>query len=220
MGELAMFKIKPLTVLIGTSGLLMVSNVSIDVLAAESGFQTRPATLAVMTRSLSTFAIEEQQIGKKTFITSKIIIAASPARVWEVLTDYDGAASMFSNVNSCKVLSSSGSTKKVAFAVKTTGNLFKFDYVLAITETSPSLIEWKRASGAFQENEGYWKLEPAQDGKATIVTYAKHIDGGFLFPQVLVKKVVRDSVAGVFADLKHAAESDRLATNVQRVPTE
>ncbi len=51
-----------------------------------------------------------------------------------------------------------------------------------------------RVSGAFKSNEGYWKFEPIDKGKFTLVTYSKYVDGGILFPQFLVKKELRSNM--------------------------
>jgi ribosome-associated toxin RatA of RatAB toxin-antitoxin module len=133
--------------------------------------------------------------------------------VWAVLTDYNGAASIFSNLSKSKLVSSSGPVKLVAFTTK--ANVLKFDYTLEVTEKDQELIEWKRSSGAFQANDGYWKLEPLDNGRATLVSYAKHVDGGFFYPQPLVKKLVRESIPAIFSDLKAAAESPQVAEQVR-----
>lgn len=166
----------------------------------------QPSSAETVRRSLSTFAIAEEKIGKKTFQTSKIIIKAPPERVFDVLTDYDKAADIFSNLVKSKLVSTQGHTKRVAFTGTTVGNLIKFDYTLDIVE-KPHFIEWKRASGAFKANEGYWRLDPVDGGKATLVTYAKHIDGGWLYPQALVRKSIRDAIPVIFAELKSESES-------------
>ncbi|MBP7861828.1 SRPBCC family protein [bacterium] len=155
--------------------------------------------------------LNEIRVGKKLFTTSDIIINASPSQVWEVLTDYDRATEIFSNLTKSKIISISGSVKKVAFTVVTEGKLLHFSYVLAITEKRPEIIEWKRASGDFKENEGYWKLTPLNNGKSTLMKYAKHIDGGLFFPQFLVRKSVRSSIPVIFAELKNASELKKVA---------
>ncbi|MBX9693440.1 MAG: SRPBCC family protein [Cyanobacteria bacterium] len=154
--------------------------------------------------------ISEEVIGKKTFTTSNFVIKATPVRVWGILTDYDGAARIFSNLTKSRLLSSSGPTKIVKFSARCVGNLFKVDYTLEVTERYLERIEWKRASGAFQANEGYWKLEPMENGQTTLVSYSKHLDGFLIGSQGLLKKLVRDSIPTIFAELKSAAESPRV----------
>mgnify|MGYP003384294718 CR=1 FL=1 len=157
--------------------------------------------------------LHEIRVGKKLFTTSDIIINATPSQVWEVLTDYDGAANIFSNLTKSKIVSTSGSVKKVAFTAVSEGKLLHFNYILTITEKRPELIEWKRASGDFKENEGYWKLSPLNNGKSTLVKYAKHIDGGLFYPHFLIKKSVRSSIPVIFAELKAAAEMKQVAAS-------
>jgi len=147
-----------------------------------------------------------EQIGKTTFVVSKTVVKAPPEKVFHVLTDYQNAPRIFSNLTSCKVLKEEPGRKIVKFGAKVAGNLWKFDYVLALTEKSPQRIEWKRVSGAFKANEGFWQLDPIEGGKATAVTYAKHIDGGLFFPKALVLKTIESTVPTIFAELTSVAE--------------
>lgn len=149
---------------------------------------------------------EKKLIDGKTFIISRTTVKASPERVFDVLTDYDNATKIFSNLKSCEVVKSSGNEKLVKFTAKAAG-LVNFDYILSINETEPSRIEWKRHSGAFKANEGYWQLDPRHGGKSTMVTYAKHVDAGGFIPKSMVLKTVSDTVPIIFAELARAAET-------------
>lgn len=182
------------------------ASILMSAVVTMSPYLTQPSSAETVRRSLSTFAIAEEKVGKKTFQTSKILIKAPPARVFDVLTNYEKAADIFSNLVKSRLVSTHGPTKRVAFTGTTVGNLFKFDYTLDITE-KPHYIEWKRHSGAFKANEGYWRLDPVDGGSATLVTYAKHIDGGWLYPQGLVNKSIRESIPVIFAELKSESES-------------
>lgn len=147
----------------------------------------------------------EERIGKRTFQVSKIVVNTPPSAVFNVLTDYDRTTRIFSNVRKCKIVGSNRSGKLVSFQIAVPGNL-RFDYVLEVKETYPNLIEWRRVSGAFKANEGHWKLEPINNGKSTLVTYSKFVDGGFFFPQFLVNREIRQAMPEVMGNLKLAAE--------------
>lgn len=147
----------------------------------------------------------EERIGKRTFQVSKMVVSTPPSAVFNVLTDYDRTTSIFSNVSKCKVVGSNRSGKLVSFQIAVPGNL-RFNYVLEVKETYPNLIQWRRVSGAFKANEGHWKLEPINNGKSTLVTYSKFVDGGFFFPQFLVNRELRQAMPEVMASLKFAAE--------------
>jgi len=151
----------------------------------------------------------EEVVNGKTYHIGKVIVSASPADVFAVLTDYPNATQLFANLKKSKVVASNSAnhTHDVSFSLKGLGGIWNFDYVLQMKETSPSLIEFHRLSGAFKANEGYWKIEPLDTlGHKTLVTYAKHVDGGML-PQNLVTKQVREAMPTVMANLKASAEA-------------
>ncbi|MBK9144286.1 MAG: SRPBCC family protein [Candidatus Melainabacteria bacterium] len=142
----------------------------------------------------------------KRYHVGSVKIHSTPDEVWSVLTDYDRAVAVFANVRDIKLLESKGNVKKVRFEVASLGGLWKFNYVLALTEDEPHRIKWHRHSGAFKENEGYWELLPADAGRATVVNYVKRIDGGMLMPQALVDRELARTMPVVLANLKTEAE--------------
>jgi ribosome-associated toxin RatA of RatAB toxin-antitoxin module len=157
--------------------------------------------------TMDSFYAAEEQIGPRLYQVSRVTINAAPNQVQDVITDYDHTSKVFDNVSKCKVLKECGDTKQVAFTVKTLGSLMSCDYVLEITST-PGRIEWKRLSGAFKANEGFWKFEPVGNGRATLVTYAEFIDGGMFAPRFIVNREIRNSMPIIMANLKSTAEHD------------
>lgn len=155
--------------------------------------------------------MSEQNIGGKKFHVGVQAVNAPKDHVWKILTDYEGASTHFSYLKkSHKVKGSQDGL--VGFTAKTGVGPLTVDYVLHITESQPNgMIEWKRHSGAFKSNEGYWKLEPIGDGKRTLVTYAKHVDAGFPFPPHLAHKAVKESMPVIFRDLGASLERTRTA---------
>lgn len=143
----------------------------------------------------------EEKIGARHYQVATVMIDAKPEAVWNVLTDYEDTAHIFSNVKKLKVLKASGSSKEIAFEVTSMGGLCKYDYVLNVQENeAEKRIEWSRNSGAFRINEGFWQLTPFKDG--TLVTYAKYIDGGPLMPQMFVNNELRKTMPSIMTNLK------------------
>lgn len=138
-----------------------------------------------------------------------MLINATPIQVQSVLTDYEHTAAIFTGVKSCRVIEDNGADKKINFVATVPGNLWTFDYTLAIHE-SPGYIEWRRQCGAFKRNEGFWRLEPVDNGRSTRVTYAKFVDAGFI-PQSMVVHELRASMPTVLANLKTNAEASNMA---------
>lgn len=165
-------------------------------------------------------AVTEEKIGNRTYQVTRINIHASPDQVWQVLSDYDNAHAIFPCLKKCKVLHDRGRVKEIEQQIKPSGVPSTFTYVLEITETPGKLQQWRRLRGDFTEVEGFWKLEPAEDG-TTLVTYASYVNGGFFMPQGLIKRQLRADFPAVIAALKHQSESTRhiAASHAQSLKT-
>jgi ribosome-associated toxin RatA of RatAB toxin-antitoxin module len=155
----------------------------------------------------------EEMIGVHKYQVSRVLVKAAPCQVQSVLTDYEHTTQVFPELKKCQIVSESGPEKNIAFTANAPGSLFSFDYVLQVREI-PGYIEWHRVSGAFKQNEGFWKLEPTDDGRSTLVTYAKFIDGGLFVPQMFVNKELKASMPQVLANLKVSAEQNSRVAHV------
>jgi ribosome-associated toxin RatA of RatAB toxin-antitoxin module len=187
--------IRPLITVCGVLAILVSSPVSLP----------QPAYAAPPQAAIDSYNASEEQIGPRIYQVSRVVIDAAPNQVQDVITDYDHTAKVFDNVTKCQVVKELGDVKQVAFTVKTLGSLMNCDYVLEIKST-PGRIEWKRLSGAFKANEGFWKFEPANGGHSTLVTYAKFIDGGMFAPRFIVNREIRNSMPVIMANLKSTVE--------------
>ncbi len=152
--------------------------------------------------------VVEEKIGNRTYQVSRMHVHARPEQVWQILTDYENAHTIFPCVKKCSVLRDRGNVKEVEQQIKPSGVPGSFTYVLEITETPNRLQQWHRLRGDFSEVEGFWKLEPAEDG-TTDVTYASFCSGGLFLPQALIKRQVRLDNPGVMTALRHSVESTR-----------
>lgn len=149
----------------------------------------------------------EELINGKTYTVAKETIKASPEKVWNILADYDNAHKVFPQVKHCKLMHDNGSSKVVKHVLAPTGLPGTYEYIVEVKESYPHALEWHRISGAFKRVDGYWKLEPLDGGRTTLVTYASYVDGGFLIPQALVRRQCRMDMPGVMSTLKASAES-------------
>ncbi len=159
----------------------------------------------------------EETIDGKVFHIGKTIVNASPEQVFAVLTDYPNSTKLFSNLKQASVVARSAEdhTTDVSFSLKGLANIWNFDYVLRMTETFPSRIDFQRVSGAFKANEGYWKIEPLDaNGKRTLVSYYKFIDGGMI-PQSMVNKQLKEAMPAVMANLKSSAEAKNIQVSLK-----
>ena len=163
-----------------------------------------------------------------TYVVGSVLINAPRERVWSILVDYDRSPEIFTNLSLCKVIGNEGEVKLVRQVVKPGGPI-KFDYVVNLIETKPSLIKWKRRSGSFKEVMGAWELESvakaaltkdsaskdsankdsANKDSATLVTYSIHLDGGLALPPWLLASQVKGYLPTVLNGLKLKLESSK-----------
>jgi ribosome-associated toxin RatA of RatAB toxin-antitoxin module len=168
----------------------------------------------------SEIVVAEEQINNKPYQVTRMLIKSSPQQVWQVLTDYNSASKIFPTLKKCHVVSDLGSSKRVHYQIHPSGIMTCFEYDLEMRETPHKLIEWRRLSGDFKAIEGYWKLEPADGGRSTHVTYASHVNGGFLLPQALIKRQTRMDFPEVMTALRTTAENTtQIATRTQHSHT-
>jgi hypothetical protein len=176
--------------------------------------------------------VVEEKIAGNIWTVGTADIACDRQTLWEILTDYKNAAKTFHNLSLSEVVDSkdagleagqeSGPTKKIKIhqIVKPGFFPFTFDYIVDLSETYPDKIAWTRASGAFSQYEGSWRIEPlpAAGEKAagaeiplTRVTYSVFLDANKFIPQWLMRRSLRGYMPEVFASVEAEAQRRRLA---------
>jgi coenzyme Q-binding protein COQ10 len=159
-------------------------------------------------KSIAGETVCEEQMHGKTYVVARVMVKAPPEKVFQILTDYDHANSVFPQVKQCKLVKDKGATKLVQHEIAPSGIPgCTYEYLLEIKESAPNAMEWHRISGDFKNVDGYWKLEPAEGGKSTNVTYASFVDGGLFIPQMLIRRQCKIDMANVMSTLKTSAES-------------
>lgn len=149
----------------------------------------------------------EEVINNKPYATTKTLVKARPEQVWQVLTDYSSATKVFPTLKKCRVISDAGHTKRVHYQIHPTGVMTSFQYDLEMKEHPHKMIEWHRVSGDFKAVEGFWRLEPVDGGRSTMVTYASYVNGGMFMPHALIKRQSRIDLPQVMAALKQQSET-------------
>jgi uncharacterized membrane protein len=150
--------------------------------------------------------VYEETINGKSFVVSKVLVKAKIEQVWPILADYNNAPRIFSILKKCELLEDRGSKKIVKHELAPSGVPDTYEYVVEILECAPKTMEWHRVSGDFKEVDGFWKLEPTETGRYTMVTYASHVNGGFFVPQMLIKHQLRTDMPTALTALKNHAE--------------
>ncbi len=185
-----------------------------SVIALNTYVPTALPAASAAEQQAQTIEVCEEKIGGKCYQVSKVLVHVKPEHVWNLLTDYENAPNIFPCLKKCKLVKDKGTTKLVEHTIKPSGVPSTFDYIIEVKETVNRLYEWHRVSGDFREVDGYWKLDPLNDGNSTMVTYASYVNGGIFLPAPLIKRQVRTDIPGVMSALKSHAETSRTIAGV------
>lgn len=201
-----MFKQKALDFLPFIGKLSLASALTVAVFLSAPGVSAKQE-LATSTQK-QPYTLGEQQIGKKSYVVSSMVVNARPEVCYKICTDYKNAPTTFPTLKKCLVMQDNGGGNKVIkYVTRPTGAFTDYSYTLEVKETPFQMVQWNRIDGDFKAIEGYWKIEPAQGGSKTLVTYAGFVDGGLFMPQVLIKRQFRIDLPPCMTALKVKAES-------------
>ena len=107
--------------------------------------------------------------------TAVAILRASPEQVWRVIVDYREHPRYYPRVTSAEVVEQDARRAIVHYRVTVGPFSFPF-YMEKYPDPLRRRVEWHlaegRPHGLFRENSGYWQINPADDGRASLVTYA------------------------------------------------
>jgi len=107
--------------------------------------------------------------------TAVAILRASPEQVWRVIVDYREHPRYYPRVTSADVVEQDERRAIVQYRVTAGPFSFRF-YMEKYPDPIRRRVEWHlaegRPHGLFRENSGYWQINPMDDGKASLVTYA------------------------------------------------
>ena len=161
----------------------------------------------------------EEQMHGQTYVVARVTVKAPPEKIFQILADYDHADKVFPQVRKCKLVADKGASKMVQHEIAPSGIPNNtYDYLLEVKESFPYTLEWHRVSGDFKQVDGYWKLEPAEGGRATHVAYASYVDGGFFIPQMLIRRQCKIDMAGVLSTLKATVEGPSSSVQIAGRP--
>jgi ribosome-associated toxin RatA of RatAB toxin-antitoxin module len=107
--------------------------------------------------------------------TAVAIFRAAPEQVWRVIVDYRGHPRYYPRVTAADVVETDERRAIVHYRVAVGPFSFRF-YMEKHPDPQRRRVEWHlaegRPHGLFRENSGYWQIKPADDGEASLVTYA------------------------------------------------
>lgn len=167
-------------------------------LAKETGSKVRHKEVKAV--------VSEKKEGGFNYAVGAIEIDAPAEKIWQLVTDYDHADEIFSNLKKCEVVGTDGDTKLVRQFIQPAGSPIKFDYVVALKEKCPQSITWSRVRGSLKECKGAWEFAPLKNNTGTKVTYSIYLDGGMWLPAWILHNQVKGYLPTMLKSLKTKAE--------------
>lgn len=162
------------------------------------------------------------------------LIDAAPAEVWKVIRDYDGYTKNMPYTVEARVLSRSEGDKNILFYSRLETPLVSSrDYIIDLKDES----DWKDGAGFMKVswvaapkevdaqapekkdvvrvriNDGYWLLEPREDGKKTFATYYVYTSPGGSIPSFIANSANDIAVPKVFDSIRKTTQARKAAAN-------
>lgn len=133
------------------------------------------------------------------------LVHASPAAVWQVLTDYARHRGLYPRVVDARVLEADGEHALVRYVLGIGPFSFGF-HVDNYADEARRRIEWRlaheRPNDLFRESWGYWQLDPRPSG--VVVTYA--MAARTVLPAFLTRGAERDGLVETVKAVRERAE--------------
>lgn len=181
------------------------------VLASAGGagaFELTPKAVAALARGEAYADVSPDPDGISGRVRGVIDIDAPPQQVWAVMTDCATAGKLITNLASCKVLS--GDQKRgwdVREHVTRRNLVFPGMRIVFRSDYEPvSRIRFKLVEGDLKVEQGEWRLQALNGGKATRVFYDNRLAVDWPVPKSLIREALRKDVPKVLGNLRRACE--------------
>lgn len=140
--------------------------------------------------------------GDKVYrITSNGTVAAAPAVVWRILTDYKQLADYVPNMTSARVVSRDGD-KVIVEQLGTARYLFfsqPIRILVQVHERAPDRIDISLVDGDMKVYRATWELRPAAGATGTRLEYSATIVPKFDVPGIVGTNAVKKDIARMMA---------------------
>ena len=133
------------------------------------------------------------------------MIAATPARCFDALVDYESFPDWQRAVQACEVLTRDGEGRGKQVAFEIDAKIKTIRYTLDYSYEEPHLISWRYVEGDVRDVDGEFVFEDQGDG-TTLATYALRLDPGLPLPGILLNMLSEQVMQGSMEDLRDRVE--------------
>jgi carbon monoxide dehydrogenase subunit G len=152
--------------------------------------------------------IHLQKEGQERVVRGEIDIAAPPATIWDILTDYDRLEFYVSGIEESRVLSRPKEGEARIEQVFRTPVLMlrrKIRVVLKVSEHAPGIVAFSSLKGDFETYSGSWEIQPRRNRmrlRGTVRLRARFFTPGFVLDR-FVRDSMRQALEGYRQEALH-----------------
>ena len=167
------------------------------------------------------------------------LVDATPHEVWKAIRDYPNYTKTMPYTKEAKILASEQDGKVIWFYSKLDlPFVSNRDYCIKVLDESDwkdgkgflkvSWSGWNEKGDRFVDekegvvrvkvNDGYWILEPREEGQKTFATYYIYTDPGGSVPRWIANKANGTAVPNVFSAIRKVVADDRAAAAAAKKP--
>lgn len=180
--------------------------------------------IATQNERLTVYSRERKSTGVQE-MRAEGVLDAPPAKVWRVLRDYDRYPKTMPYIQVARVLHREGGDKVTyLYSVVTAPMVDPRDYVIRVVDESDwqdgrgyLKVSWRIANERapkplaqairVEVNDGYWLLEPRDEGKSTRAVYYLYTDPGGAIPKWLVNRANATAIPDVWEAVRRTAKA-------------
>jgi hypothetical protein len=184
---------------------LVVSVIAIAMAPASRAAAWEPdgAALAAMRKAGAWAEVQAQPQGVG-LIHAAVDIPAPVRLVWRIMTDCRETPKLIASADPCRVLAADPAgawdvREQVThgdWIVPTIHNIYRSDY------QPYAVIGFHKVGGDLKVEDGEWRFEPLNGGKATRVIYTNRVAARILAPDALVREGLRRDTPKVLLNLR------------------
>lgn len=182
---------------------------------------TSTAKAELFNSSLDRLAVQERVAlrqgqmvtGSNGKYTGKVLVTATVATAWQVLTDYNNFYRFFPNVVSSKVVQNNGDRKvfEQVQVIRAFVLTKKARVRIAVKETYPKQIAFNLVEGNLKSLQGTWRIEPVSSYPGSppnqvLITHQVNADPGAISTRGLFYSIYKDSLEATLVALKKEVE--------------
>jgi carbon monoxide dehydrogenase subunit G len=141
--------------------------------------------------------------GGALVVDVEMVVAATPAEAWDVLTDYDHMADFVSNVAASRIVGREGERLEVAQTSRLSFGLlqFTFDNVREIELVPFSAIRSRLVSGDMKASAFTTRLEPDGDGATRVHNHGRFLTDRWI-PPLIGTAILESETRKQFAEFR------------------